>query len=883
MDYQESYPRLKDMPRDEDGFIRLIPKHPIGKSIDIQNRFIHTGTKEIVLHHGHISICNYKMGDNREFEKSLSIWNKMTFRYELIGGYYVPEYKEFRINRGYDLYRLKNFFPDYPMRVMNDAFIGQESTIELYAPPRSDIQRVALTFMTRQGMYGTIKQSQQLIDMETGGGKEMPDDSLVATPDGFIRLDTLKVGDYVIGSDGKPTKVLAIYPHEKPSRCFEITFKDGRTARCNDEHLWCVKTRGKEPKILPLSKIMENYLQPSKDGKHLGHRYSIPLPEPIQFNTKKVPVDPYLLGVLLGNGCLTEKNLTVSSGNIEVPLEVAKILNTKTKIRTTNSYSYAFINPDNDRSTKYIRTKTILSNYPDLIKAKSHHKYIPKEYIYNDIETRWSILQGLMDTDGSISKDKYQLLFTTTSEQLKNDIIDIIRSLGYTAHVNIDNRNRYKSGVCYNIYISSVPDNEKIKFFRANKKSIKRAKEAAKYKTRKKMGWINIMNIKEVEPTKQRCIKVQNPNHLFVCQDFVVTHNTYCGVATTAYWKKKVIIFVPFSKLLNEWRDAFTSFTSLTKDDIMIIQGSDACDKILEGKCKDIQVFICSTDTVASYQKRYGNIQTIEMLRATGAYIKIIDEIHRDIRAVSMIEALSNFHTNYYMSASPGRAEQKENWIFKTLFKNVPHFGGDFNTKEERHITVMIKKFRWTPTPQQIRAMVNNKTGLNTKSYERELINSPEWQRQSYNDAIMVLLKWAKGIMGKDKRLMLMAQSIETLYYIQKLAEEVFPGETSVYYGGMKKGDKEAALEKRIIVATDSSLGTGANIPNLQVLIYCSTYSNWLTARQISGRLRELKDGSQVVYIELLNTGYMKTMRQFDKRKAELINRSKTGKLFFVD
>ena len=130
---------------------------------------------------------------------------------------------------------------------------------------------------------------------------------------------------------------------------------------------------------------------------------------------------------------------------------------------------------------------------------------------------------------------------------------------------------------------------------------------------------------------------------------------------------------------------------------------------------------------------------------------------------------------------------------------------------------------------------------------------------------------------------MLMAQSIETLYYIQKLAEEVFPGETSVYYGGMKKGNKEAALEKRIIVATDSSLGTGANIPNLQVLIYCSTYSNWLTARQISGRLRELKDGSQVVYIELLNTGYMKTMRQFDKRKSELINRSKTGKLFFVD
>lgn len=529
MDYQQDYPRLEDMPRDEDGFIKLIPKHPIGKTVDIQNRFMGTGTSEIVLHHGHISICNYKMGDNREFEKSLSIWNKMTFKYELIGGYYIPEYKEFRINRGYDLYRLQRYFPNHKMRVVNDAFEARDIDVDLYTAPRSDIQKVALTFMTHQGMYSGIKHTQELIDMQTGNGK------------------------------------------------------------------------------------------------------------------------------------------------------------------------------------------------------------------------------------------------------------------------------------------------------------------------------------------------------------------TFCGIASMAYWKKAIIIFVPFSKLLNEWKDAATSFTSISKDDILIMQGSSICEKILDGEYKNIKVYICSTDTLASFQKRHGNIRTIELLRATGAGIKIIDEIHRDIRAVSMIEALSNFRLNYYMSASPGRAEQKENWIFNTLFKNVPKFGGDFTTKDERHITVMIKKFKWTPTSQQIRAMVNNKTGLNTKAYERELINSPQWQRQSYDDAIRVLLNWVKGIMKKDKRLMLMAQSIDTLYYLQKIVEEVFPGETSVYYGGMNKKDKAAALEKRIIIATDSSLGTGANIPNLQFLIYCSTYSNWLTARQISGRLRELKDGSQVVYIELLNTGYMKTMRQFEKRRQELINRSKTGKLIYVD
>ena len=343
-------------------------------------------------------------------------------------------------------------------------------------------------------------------------------------------------------------------------------------------------------------------------------------------------------------------------------------------------------------------------------------------------------------------------------------------------------------------------------------------------------------------------------------------------------WKKLVNMTMVQNQKLYDRLDV-----TLSDKDIMIMQGSVSCEKILNGKCKHIKIFICSMDTITSFQKKHGNLKTIELLKATGAYIKIIDEIHRDIRAVSMIEALNNFRLNYYMAAAPGRAEQKENWIFRTLFKNVPSFGSTFKTQEEKHITVMIKKFKWTPDYKQIKAMVNNKTGLNIKAYERELINSPQFQRQSFDDAIMVLLNWAKGVMKPGKRLMLMAQSIETLFYIQKLAEKVFPGETGVYYGGLSKKEKELAIEKKIIIATDSSLGTGANIPELQFLIYCSTYSNWLNARQISGRLRKLNDGTQVVYIELLNVGYLKTMKQFDKRKGELQRRSKTGKLFFVE
>ena len=515
--------------RDEEGFIRLVPKHPIPRKNSLKKRFMQTDTKEIVLHHGYIAITNYKKGDCWELEKALSVWDKVSFKYRMVAGWFVPEYKELRLSRGFDLNLLARYLPGYKMRVENDATKADKIEADLYVEPRSDFQRVALTFMTSQGIYsGNNRYTQQIIDADTGDGK------------------------------------------------------------------------------------------------------------------------------------------------------------------------------------------------------------------------------------------------------------------------------------------------------------------------------------------------------------------SYCGIASIVYWSHKAVIFVPFSKLLNQWKDSFIQFTSIKESEIMCVQGGNACQKILDGKCKHLKVFILMVDTIASFQRRYGNLATIDLLEATHAYVKIVDEVHRDMKAISMIEALSNFRLNYYMSASPGRAESKENWIFKTLFKNVPRFGSSFKTEEEKHINIMVKKYFWTPDAKQIKAMVNPKTGLNTKAYERELINSTPAQRESFDTAVRVMLNWAKQIMKPDKKAMVLAQSIDTLYYIQKIAEEIFPGQTGVYYGGLKPKEKTAALEKRIIIATSSSLGTGADIKGLQFSFNVSTYANQIDAIQISGRTRKLND-AEVVYCELVNFGYLKTARQFEKRKPYLLKRAKHNKLIFVN
>lgn len=359
---------------------------------------------------------------------------------------------------------------------------------------------------------------------------------------------------------------------------------------------------------------------------------------------------------------------------------------------------------------------------------------------------------------------------------------------------------------------------------------------------------------------------------------------SWLGVAATCFMQCRTVIIVPFSKLTKQWRDYYLQYTNLTEEDIMIVQGSPKCQKILDGECKDIKVFIFLVDTLVAFQKQYGDMETIELLRATNAYTKIVDEVHRDIRGINMIEALSNFHMNFYLSASPGRAQSKENWIFRMCYHNIPKFGANFTLDEEKHINVIIRGYRFTPTMAQVKRMVHpRKKWLNSKSYETELINSPDSQNGHFKDAIRSMLLWGKKILKKGNKILLLCETIAGTEFLQGLAEEIFPGRTSRYYGGLKPNEKEEALKATVICATITSLGTGADIPGLQHVHNITTYSNWITAVQTSGRARKLKDGTPVFYIEYVNHSYRKTESQYEKRKPQLVKIAKSGKLMMMD
>ena len=876
--------------KDENGFNHLTPKTKTLKRLFENDH----DEKKVVFRHGHIAITNYRMGDNKEFEKSLSTFDEIRWKYNPVGFYYVKPMRELRINRGYDIHMLKKFFPNHKFVVDNDAYEYKKADIKLKTGPRDDFQKVALTFMAGEGRYKANKNyTQILIDLQTGAGKAQPNDTKIPTPDGWRKLKDIEVGDFVFNKHGEPVEVLGVFPQKGLQRTYEVTFSDGRSTRCNGEHLWEVyRNHNKYPTVCTLAEIMKDYhnVQYDKGGKpHNHHIYQVKINDAVEYPEQPVPVDPYVLGVFIGNGYFGSDSLLLSSGNMDVPREVSKVLGCPTQLRSKWNYNYKFIrekrtSKEGKKYNRYVQTDDFLEKIPELINAKSGHKFIPDVYKYNSIEVRKQLIQGLFDTDGHISGDKYQISYTTISKRLMKDIVEVLRSLGYSVKVTKDNRTaKYTSGECFEIYVR-CPDENKHEFFRANKKSLKRAYAAKEYHTKKNQCMISIVDIKEVEPTKQRCILIDDPDHVYLTEDYIPTHNTYCGTAMSCYNNARVSIFVPFTKLLEQWKESFLNFTDVDPDDIMIVQGSDACMKILKGKKKHIKVFLFMIDTISSFEAQYGPIKTMEMLEATQSYMKIIDEVHLDIKAIAMIEALSNFRMNFYLSASPGRTASKENWIFKTLFYNVPKFGSKDMMQSEKYLNIIIKQYKFMPDPIQMKSIINpRKKWLNTKAYETALFNASDQQRASFEQALLQMLNWIKKQIKPEFKVILFCNTIEGTEYLKNVAERVFPGECSRYYGTMgSKKEKEDALKQRVICATSSSLGTGADIKGLQFCINTCTYSSKIEAIQVSGRLRKLPN-DPVAYIELVNVGWYKTMKQFEKRKPTLISRSRTNKLLIIE
>lgn len=362
-----------------------------------------------------------------------------------------------------------------------------------------------------------------------GSGKGLLNSEYIPTINGMKKVEDIKVGDYLFDENGKPTKVLGVYPRGVMD-VYKLTFGDGREANCSIDHIWHVHSRNFKDKNKFVDMTVEELLKKELITETGGAVFSIPQCKAVKYPEKIFKVHPYIIGAFIGDGCCLESTLTISSENETIPTHIKELLKEMGfkspyfKRRSRDNYSWAFYDEDGS-----IRTKDVLPK--DLI-VHSYDKKIPEEYKYGSINQRLELLRGLMDTDGSVSYQRNRktkgmnVRFTTTSKALSNDVQQLVLSLGYKSHIGFDKRGeKYTTGAAYEVSINCQNDEFYKVFWLPRKKEI-----ALKYKDYRKKKRYDVISIRKIEKTDKKeeitCFYVDSPNHLFLMKDYVVTHNT---------------------------------------------------------------------------------------------------------------------------------------------------------------------------------------------------------------------------------------------------------------------------------------------------------------------------------------------------------------------
>lgn len=351
-----------------------------------------------------------------------------------------------------------------------------------------------------------------------GSGKAQPLDEPVLTMSGWTEMGKLRIGDRLASPDGMPSEVVGIYPQgRKP--VFEVVFSDGRKTRACAEHLWSVFYRDWDaPRVVDTARLAEMLTR-----KRYRGRLSVDLVTGDFGQAADLPIHPYLLGMILGNGRISgsvrlttrnEENLRRVLACLPEGMHLCLKEDGTHSLRQDQWRKPGQLGPSPNPIVETLKRWGLSTD-------GCHVMFVPGAYLVADKQTRKELLRGLMDANGCV--DSGTANFITTSPQLAHDVETLVRSLGGLCHLT-----------------SRIPTythkGEKLHgrlAFRCNIRhrdagvlfanSVKRKKAT---RDRNSSVRLNVESIKPAGEAETQCIRVSHPRSLYVTRDFIVTHNT---------------------------------------------------------------------------------------------------------------------------------------------------------------------------------------------------------------------------------------------------------------------------------------------------------------------------------------------------------------------
>jgi phosphate starvation-inducible PhoH-like protein len=363
-------------------------------------------------------------------------------------------------------------------------------------------------------------------------GRAQPVTSRVLTVDGWRPIGSLAVGDLVIGSNGEPTPVLGVYPQGE-KETYRVTTQDGGSVLASGDHLWAVSTRDDKRRGKPLRVLTTKDMIGNLRASHY-HRYELPLHSaPVCFPYQPVPMDPYALGLLLGDGTIAGQ--ATPGFSTEDP-ELAYALQVSlpgVELRKAAGADWVLNRVPGPGDVITIENPvTAVARLLGLWGTKSGTKFVPDVYLYNNAKVRLAVLQGLLDTDGGPVTQKgraCRIEYVTTSPWLHDNVLFLVRSLGGVAYSRVRPAAGRKPGLAngrpvhhrHDAYSIDIRLPEGIEPFRLTRKASKYQEAGG--------GGRPMRFIESIEPAGAAecvCISVAAQDSLYTTEDFILTHNT---------------------------------------------------------------------------------------------------------------------------------------------------------------------------------------------------------------------------------------------------------------------------------------------------------------------------------------------------------------------
>lgn len=345
--------------------------------------------------------------------------------------------------------------------------------------------------------------------------------TLIATPIGNVPIEQLKLNNYVFDQFGKSTKVIGIKSNIY-TLGYKLQFQSDQSVVTSADQLWETLNMWQTPKVVTSSDINSTGTGFTYHDK-FRFRYRILQNGPVKYRDLKLPVDPYVLGVLLGDFKTGQQEITISSIDKFVIDKFSKLLprkNTPQCWKNTNYWHFKLETPYNGRNSSTIINYQIDDLLRGQIKLNKHaQSFIPTQYLIGSEKERVALVQGLMDTNGSVSLGGFPY-FQSSSKQLAFDFANLLRSLGYATSINVHcpSSNRTRTNT-YQVSIFNTLDRKKLITL---PRKLNRMKDFSSYRLSK---YTPITKVETTRKTQMTSLIVDSDNHTFLTGSYVPIHD----------------------------------------------------------------------------------------------------------------------------------------------------------------------------------------------------------------------------------------------------------------------------------------------------------------------------------------------------------------------